>query len=300
MSGRTWRRIGVPYGRRSLLVLAVLVVTGLVWIGWPIRDSLTAQSRAQAQEAAPWLMTALVCGLFALAVAMWLDAGRRLDALAGVAGLILANTVVRAVLNPAAGGVEFVHALPLLAGAALGAPAGFLVGAASALSSTIAFGEPASTLPTQALIWGLSGMLGGLLWRMRPRAAWLASLPLAVGAGLASGVLLNLMGWGQEPGTTLTSFYPGLPPVEVADRLWAYTRETSLIYDLTRGATTAVVLGLLGHPLLVALRRSIGAETTPSDPLERDTVEPAAIARREDRAQLERLWNHDDRQGAQP
>ncbi|MCR1785901.1 hypothetical protein KVF89_25425 [Nocardioides carbamazepini] len=295
MTPPRWRRVGVPHGWRSVVLLVVLVGAGLAWIGWPLWDSLTAPDRAQAQAEAPWLMAALVCGLFALAVALWLDAGRRLDALAVLASLIVANTVVRSVLSPSANGVELVHALPLLAGMAAGAPAGFLVGAGSALLSTIAVGEPAATLPTQALVWGLSGMLGGLLWRMRPRAAWLASLPLALLAGLGSGVLLNLMGWGQEPGTTLTSFFRGLPPSEAAARLWSYTLETSLVYDLTRGVTTALVLAVVGHPLLVALRRGAGSDAVPVPVVPREAIEPYSIDRREDRSRLDRLWNEGDR-----
>jgi len=275
------------------VVVTALVVSGLAWIGWPIWDGLTSPSRAQAQDEAPWLMAALVCGLFALGVAMWLDAGRRLDALAPLLALIALNTLLRAVLNPAAAGVEFVHALPLLAGMAAGAPAGFLVGAGSALASTIAVGEPATTLPTQALVWGLSGMLGGLLWRMRPRAAWLASLPLALVAGVGSGVLLNLMGWGQEPGTTLTSFYSGLPPAEVASRLWSYTQETSLVYDLTRGVTTLVLLAAVGHPVLLALRRAVGTDTPTTRARIHEEIAPDAVVRREDRTRLDALWGHD-------
>lgn len=299
MTTPSWRRVAQPHGWRSLLVLLVLVSAGLAWIGWPVWDSLTSPSRGRAQDEATWLMVTLICGLFGLAVAMWLDAGRRTEALSVVAVLVVANTMVRMVLNPSANGVEFVHALPLLAGMAVGAPAGFLVGAASALLSTISVGDPATTLPTQALVWGLSGMLGGLLRAAGRRVAWLLSLPLAVVAGVMSGLLLNLMGWGQEPGTTLTSFYPGLPPGESLSRLWSFTWETSLGLDLTRGITTAVLLALFGHPLLVALRRSAGSGDPPTDDRPREVIEPDSLARREDRTRLDRLWTS-DRQGAQP
>ncbi|WP_418058809.1 hypothetical protein [Pimelobacter simplex] len=287
-----WHRTGVPRGVRSWVVLVVLVPAGLTWLGWPVWGSLTAPSRADAQAAAPWLMTALVAGLAALTVAIWLDAGRRSEALAPLAALVAGNTVLRAVLNPAAAGIELVHALPLLAGMAAGAPAGFLVGASSALVSTVAVGEPATMLPVQALVWGLVGMLGGLLRRLRPRAAWLASLPLALVAGLGSGVLLNLMGWGQEPGTTLTSFSPGLPPAESLSRLWGYTLDTSVAYDLTRGASTAVVLAVIGHPVLLALRRATGADVVPVRAVDaHDDITPEAVARRADRDRLDHLWN---------
>jgi hypothetical protein len=290
-----WRRVGVPQGWRSTAVLTVLVLAGTAWLGWPVWDSVTSPGGSEARDEAPWLMGALVTGLAALVVAMWLDAGRRFDALGPLATLVVANTLVRAVLNPAAAGIELVHALPLLAGMSAGAPAGFLVGAASGLLSTIAVGAPATMLPTQAFVWGLVGLSGGLLWRLRERSAWLLSLPLAVLVGLGSGVLLNLMGWGQEAGTTLTSFSPGLPPGEVLTRLWAYTWDTSIAYDFTRGVTTALLLAVLGRPLLAVLRRSLGTHTPPVAVPPDHAVAPAALARRADRARLDHLWNQGDR-----
>jgi energy-coupling factor transport system substrate-specific component len=284
-----WRRTGEPTGSRSTVVTGVLLAAGLAWLTWPLWDSLTSPSRADAEREAPWVLAFLVCGLFALALTLWRDAGRRPEALQGAVLLILANTLVRTVVSPGSSGVEFVHALPLLAGAALGAPTGFLVGAASALLSTVVAGLPATTLPSQALIWGLVGASGGLLRRWPVTAAWVGLLPLGVLAGVLSGVLLNLMGWGQEPGTTMTSFFPGVPAEEALRRLWEYTVETSLVYDTTRGVTTALVLLALGRPLLVALR-------PPDDLLPPPTAsagrldEDALRRRRDDDARLDRMW----------
>jgi hypothetical protein len=289
-----WRRLGVPSGPRSAAVLAVLVTAGLLWLGWPVLDSATSPGRAQSQSEAPWVTAALVLGLVALAAAMWRDAGRRYEALSPVAALIVLDTAVRAVLNPSAGGVEFVHALPLLAGVGAGAPAGFLVGASSAIVSTIAVGAPATTLPAQALIWGLSGMLGGVLWRVPALLAWALALPLALIAGVASGVLLNLMGWAQEPGAALTDFFPGLPAGEVLTRLLDYTRATSLAYDATRGLTTAAIVLVIGYPVLVALRRATGGDIA-TDPLQgTDQRVELASPRRERSARLDQMWHHPD------
>jgi energy-coupling factor transport system substrate-specific component len=285
-----WRIVGIPCGPRSHAVLVVLVMAGLGWLSWPIWDSLSAPSRSQAVAEAPWLLGALVVGLAALAVGIWLDAGCRLDALSTLAALVVANTVLRAVLNPGAAGVEFVHAIPLVAGIVAGGPAGFFVGAASALVSTIVVGSPAATLPAQALVWGISGMLGGLLWRLRPRVAWLISLPLAVGTGALSGVLLNLMGWGQEIGMNRSGFTPGLPPSEVIARLWRYTLDTSILFDLTRGLTSAALLAVFGYRWIVALRHDLGV-TVAHRGLPYDAIDPHAIARREDRTRFDQLWN---------
>lgn len=295
-----WRAVGIPTGWRSICVLAVVVVAGVAWLGWPVWDSMSPPTREQAQAEAPWLMMALVSSLFALATAMWLDAGRRFESMSIMVTFVVANTLMRALFNPSAAGIEFVHALPLLAGMCAGAPAGFLVGASSALLSTIAVGEPATMLPTQALIWGLSGMLGGLLVRLRPFIAWLLGLPLAVVAGVFSGLLLNLMGWAQEPGYTLTSFHPGLSPGQVLSRLWGYTLDTSLMYDVTRGLTSATILALIGYPVLLAARRAAGAETRggdtgPHDQNAEHHIQPETLSRRRDRERLDQLWNQGER-----
>ena len=288
-----WRVLGAVHGPRSATVLTLLVVAGTAWLGWPVWDSLSSPGHPVAVQMGPWLGAALVCGLGALGVAMWLDSGRRVEALNPVVALVVLNTLVRAVLNPSANGIEFAHALPLLAGIVAGAPAGFMVGASSALLSTITVGEPAAYLPAQAFVWGVSGMLGGLLSGARPAVAWILSWPLALLAGLLSGILLNLIGWGQEPGTTLTSFHPGLPPSEVLARLWAYTAETSLVYDLTRGATTALVLALAGLPLIKALRRHLGW----APPVSSDEPPPPPTGPPRPRGALDELWN--ESQGAQ-
>ncbi len=289
-----WRTVGVGAGWRSTLTIAVLALLGLAWIGWPVWDSLTHPSREQLRAEAPWVLGALVCGLALLAATIWRDAGRRHDVLAPVAGLVLANCVLRAVLSPSSSGVELVHVLPLLAGVALGAPAGFLTGAASGLVSTVLVAVPAETLPSQAVVWGLVGLSGGLLVRLRPTAAWLAALPVALAAGVGSGVLLNLMGWAQETGSSTSHFHPGLPPSQVLERLWAYTLDTSIALDLTRGVTTAVVLLLVGRPLIVALRPTPG-DLRVTTTQQTDQVRPAALERRGDRARLDRLWNEGTR-----
>lgn len=289
-AGRGWTESAEPYGWRSVATLVALLAVSALWVGWPIWDSATPPSSAQLQQEAPWVAGVLVLGLVLLAVAMWRDAGGRADALSPIVAVLVGNTGARILVNPYAGGIEVVHALPLLAGMSLGAPAGFLVGAGSALTSTAIAGTPSSMLPTQAMIWGISGMLGGLLRHLRPVVAWLCSWPLAVLAGLATGVLLNLPGWSQTAGTTTSSFFPGLPPGEVLQRLWGYMVETSLVYDLTRGATTALLLALFGLPLLRALRREAGAETAES--VER--VSPAALDRRADGARINHIWTRGD------
>lgn len=289
-----WRAVGLGAGRRSMAVLAAIVLAGLAWLGWPVWGSLSSPTAADAAGAAPVLLAALTMALVLLALATWLDAGRDAGPVALALALLLLNAGLRVTVNPGASGVEIVHALPLLAGAVAGAPAGFLVGAGGMLLSSALIDGVGAMLPGQMLIFGLLGALGGVLWRVRPLPAWLSALPLAMLAGPASGVLLNLTGWALQPGTTTTSFFPGLPPAAVAGRLWAYTVETSLWYDLTRGATTALLVACAGLPLLrvgqqLGLRPAGPPAAAPSPRLN-----PAAVRRRQDRDRLDTLWKTGD------
>ena len=234
MNPGKWRAVGLGVGWRGSSLLAAIVGVGLAWLGWPVWSSLTSPTGPAMTAAAPALLVALSFALVALAVAVWLDAGRDFGPLSYALALLLTNAGLRLTVNPGAAGVEVVHALPLLAGAAAGAPAGFLVGAGGMLFSSAVIGSVGDMLPGQMMVFGLLGASGGLLWRARPLPAWLLALPLAIVAGVGSGLLLNLAGWAQEPGTTTTSFFPGLPPGQVLARLWEYTVQTSLVYDLTQ------------------------------------------------------------------
>ncbi|QCX28237.1 hypothetical protein [Nocardioides jishulii] len=283
-----WSSIAAT-GHRSVAVAVAWLVGSALWAAWPVWDSLGVPDREQVRLEAPWVLTAQISGLVLLAVTMRREAGRRIEPLAAVASLVVADCVLRAVLTPGTAGVEVVHALPLLAGAGLGLAAGVLTGAGAAIASTVLVATPAETLPAQCLVWALVGASGALLRRLPTVVAWLAAVLASVAVGIASGVGLNLIGWGQETGGTTTHFVPGLPPTEVLARLWAYTAETSLAYDTVRGLTTALVVAVLGLPVLRMLR---GPSHTASGhrPTRADHDLAAAIRRREDSSAIARLW----------
>lgn len=282
-----WRPVGVP-GRASNVVASVWMALGLGWLAWPVWDSVGAPGGADVRAEAPWLIFAQVAGLALLAVVMWRESGGGVYALTASAALVAANCVLRTSVSPGTAGVEVVHVLPLLAGAGLGLAPGVLVGAASALATTMVASTPAETLPSQCVVWACVGALGAVLRVLPTVAAWLVAVPLALGAGVASGLLLNLIGWSQDSGTSTDHFVPGIPPLQVLERLWLYTLETSLALDAVRGLTTALAVAVVGLPVLRMLRGPDHRPTTTTRPEERRVA--AAVRRREDSARIDELW----------
>lgn len=136
-----------------------------------------------------------------------------------------------------------VLALTILAGAALGGEAGFLVGAVSMLVSNLFFGQGPWT-PWQMFAMGLCGFFAGLLFRRGrlPKNRWLLALYGALAAVALYGGIMNLssaLTWnGQlEPGVLLAFFASGFP------------------FDCVHGGATFLFLWLGGPPVLEKLER---------------------------------------------
>ncbi len=284
---------GILNGWRSRSTLLVIGLLGTGWLGWPIWASFTAPDRDALEAETPFLLAAVLGLLGTLATSIWLDAGRR----AAVFGPILlvagVDVMFRLIMSPGGAGIEPVYALPLLAGAALGAPAGFLTGAVAALCSSVALGLVDTPLVGQILVWGLWGAVGGLLRAWRPAVAWLAAVVVSLPMGFITGLALNITGWPGERSAITGGFLPGLPPLAAAQRLIDYTLATSLAFDLTRAVVNALIVLVIGLPVLRALRHVFGARipmlpgpTEPPPP----AVAPAAVRRRSRSDHLNDLW----------
>ena len=280
-------------GWRSRVSLLVLGVLGAGWLGWPIWSSFTAPDRDALEAEAPFLLAAVVGLLGVLTTSIWLDAGRRAAVFGPILLVAAVDVVFRLVLSPGGAGIEPVYALPLLAGVALGAPAGFLTGAVAALSSSVALGLVDTPLVGQILVWGLWGAVGGILRGLRPTAAWLTAAVVALPLGLVTGLALNITGWTGERDAITGGFLPGLPPLDALQRLIDYTLATSLAFDLTRAVVNALIVSIIGLPVLRALRQISGARLAvasgPSEPPP-PAVAPAAVRRRRRSDQLHNLW----------
>jgi energy-coupling factor transport system substrate-specific component len=70
------------------------------------------------------------------------------------------------------------------------------------------------------------------------------------------GLLTNFWFWPFVGGSTTYSFVPGLGTIANLHRFILFDLTTSMGFDLTRAATCAVLVLVLGRPVLAALRRA--------------------------------------------
>jgi energy-coupling factor transport system substrate-specific component len=76
-------------------------------------------------------------------------------------------------------------------------------------------------------------------------------------AALVYGLLTNFWFWPFIGGSASTySYVPGLGTLDNLHRFILFDLTTSLGFDLTRAATAAVMILVLGRPVLAALRRA--------------------------------------------
>lgn len=213
-----------------------------------------ADERAAHGEVAPFLFAGLAALLVALAVAD-VRAGRsdakRLALLGVLAGV---NAFLR--LPGALGGGSLMFALPVLCGAAFGARFGFLLGASSFAASAVITGGVGPWMPFQMFALGWVGAGGGAVARLaRGRALVPALVAYGWAAGYAFGALTNLWFWPFQQGAAAVAWTPGLGLAETLRRYWRFYVLTSLAWDSSRAILNAVLIGVLGAPVLRLLSR---------------------------------------------
>jgi energy-coupling factor transport system substrate-specific component len=205
------------------------------------------------------MLLALACvGVLALVElgVRGLDA-RRLALLAALAAI---DTALRLAVVHGVGGFSPVFFLVLCAGYVFGASYGFLVGAVSILVSAVAEGGIGPWLPYQVLATGWVGVAAGLCggWRTGPPSWRDLALLAAVGAltGWLFGALMDVQVWvAGYRGSPDLGWQPGMTPQRALANFARFYLATSLAYDTFRAAGNALMVVLLGLPVLAALRR---------------------------------------------
>lgn len=185
--------------------------------------------------------------------------GLNSKSLAALGVLAALAAVLRTVTLPAGANLYFF--LVILGGYAFGLRMGFLLGALSFFLSAVITAGIGPWLPFQMFAAAWMGASAGLL---RPVNGWLGisgrgeiGMVVAFGIawGLVFGAITNLWSWPFFAAGPDISYDPGLGPGETLRRYWNYYLLTSFGWDLLRSVCNAVVLVLVGGPLLRALIR---------------------------------------------
>lgn len=136
-----------------------------------------------------------------------------------------------------------IYGIVMIAGIALGAESGFLVGAVSAMASNFFLSQGPYT-PWQMMAYGAGGMLAGFLFRK----GRLPRKPLIMGVVGFLGVLFLV-------GPLLDTCTLFLAPVTLSLKTVLAIYGSGLPVNISQGLSTFAVLFLLGKPLLEKLDR---------------------------------------------
>jgi energy-coupling factor transport system substrate-specific component len=245
-------RAGLRLRGRSVFALGAASVVGLLAFFWPfLRPSLLSSHSADA----PWLFVALLPLCLAVVFAELSDGGFDAKAVA-VLGILAGIDAALRPLSGGGSGFTFVYVLLVCGGYVFGRGFGFALGALSLFASALLTAGVGPWLPFQMIAAGWVGLGAGCLPRLKGRAEALVLAAYGAVAALLYGALLNLSFW------PFARYYPPQiafdPHGSLGDNLvhwWRFDITTSLGFDVPAAVGNAVLLLLLGRPVVVALRR---------------------------------------------
>jgi energy-coupling factor transport system substrate-specific component len=288
-------RAALPAGRRSVLVLVLASLAGLMMFAWPL---LLVPDSDVARVSPPFVFLALLPVLVLVVLAELTEGGMDAKALAMLGVLTAVNAAMRS-LGAGLAGVELVFFLLVLAGRVFGPGFGFVLGCTSLFASALLTSGVGPWLPYQMLCAAWIGLGAGLL-PGRSSVTGRAEISLLVVYGIVCaygfGVLMNLSSWPFVLGVAVSghagslSYVPGAPLLENLHRFAVYTLLTSTGgWDTGRAVTNTVALVVLGPAVLATLRRasrraSYGASTSspagwPGEPAVRDPADVPGVRR---------------------
>lgn len=246
--------------RRTSLVYVLMVLVGVgafLYPFWLPADALPAEAHA---GDAP-LVAAVVGALVVAAVTLEVRRGTMNGATVAVLGVVSALCALLRLLDLPGGG-NAMFFLVVLASAALGARFGLLLGLCAMATSSVLTGGIGPWLPFQmlALSWMGAGA-GALGLRIRPLpAAAQVGLLAAYGWlwGFLYGAIMNLWFWPFAIGDGDLSWQPGLGVGETVQHYWSFYVATSFGWDAAGAFVNALLIVLLGIPLLRSFRRVAG------------------------------------------
>lgn len=220
--------------------------------------------------ASPFLLGRVAGAAPAYTVAIGVSAGllvievgtRRLDSrrLALLAALAAIDAALRLVLVNGIGGFSPIFFLILAAGYVFGGSYGFLAGSFSLLVSALVTGGVGPWLAYQMFGAGWVGLAAALPGRLLGRRSDLLGLAglavMGVVTGFAYGALLDVQTWttGFQTGGPL-GWSPELAPAVRLAHFVRFYLVTSLAYDTFRAVGNALMVLILGAPVIAAMVR---------------------------------------------
>ena len=244
---------------RSVLVIAVASVAGLLMLCWPLLLRVPDGARVDP----PFLFVLLLPVVIAVVLAELSEGGLDSRVLAILGVLSAINAILRG-LSPGLAGVELTFFLLVLAGRVFGPGFGFVLGCTSLFASALLTAGVGPWMPYQMLCAAWVGMGAGLLPRRLTGRAEIAVLAAyAVVSSYAFGLFMNLSNWPFLLGVQVEghegslSYVANAPVLENLHRFLVYTLLTSTGgWDTIRAITTAIAVVVLGPAILVTLRRA--------------------------------------------
>jgi len=238
-------------------LLGLVSLVGLAGFCWPLVIQGNASANLAHSADAPWLFVAILPLLLAVVVGEMAEGSLDAKAIALLGILAACGTALR-VPSPGVAGFEPVFFLLIPAGRVLGRGFGFVLGAITIASSAIVTGGIGPWLPFQMFGAAWMGFGAGCLpagVRGRAEIAMLAGY--AAVSAVLYGTLLNLWFWPFGAGTSTSfSYVPAAGLLSNLHRFVLFDLTTSFGFDLSRAATNATLVLLLGRPVLAALRRA--------------------------------------------
>lgn len=241
---------------RASVLLAVTSIVGIVGFTWPLFLHGSASLEQAHANDAPWIFIAVLPLLLAVVLSALAEGSLDAKAIA-LLGILAACGAALRIPSPGVAGFEPVFFLLIPAGRVLGRGFGFVLGVLTLVVSALITGGVGPWLPFQMFGAGWLGFGAGCLPPMKGRAEiWLLSA-YAAGACLLYGTLLNMYFWPFGAGTTTQfSFIPGAGFAHNLHLFVLFDLTTSLGFDIPRALTNAILVLVLGRPVLAALRRA--------------------------------------------
>ena len=245
----------VRLGKRSSLLLLITTLFGVVAFGWPLLIHQHGTQNTSHNGDAPWVLMAFIPLLLAIVMAELSDGSMDAKAIA-LLGIMAACFAALRVPSPGIDGFEPEWFLLVLSARVFGRGFGFVLGAVAFFASALITGGVGPWLPFQMLAAAWIGFGAGCLPPMKGRSERLMLAAYGVVAALVYGLLTNFWFWPFIGSTTSDSYRAGAGTIENLYHFILFDLTTSMGFDLTRAVTTAILILVLGRPVLAALRRA--------------------------------------------